>query len=239
MSYSDFESCLKKVSKEVDIHFTGMCEPWINPECSEMVLFTLKKGHKVGISTTLMGMHLKDIERLEPYTYKFFAIHLPSDSKKESIKVNENYRTLLSAIINSKISATFHVQGEGFSTKIKALLKGQHVNRYKPHSRAGNVMVSGKKKKFFLKSKIGCHRGLKQNVLMPNGDLLLCCMDYGMRHIIGNLLETDLQTIYRGKEFKKIVNGMLNDREDILCRRCERYAYPLGIRSKIINKYLS
>jgi len=26
-----------------------------------------------------------------------------------------------------------------------------------------------------------------RNVLLPNGDVVLCCMDYGLDHILGNL----------------------------------------------------
>jgi hypothetical protein len=33
-----------------------------------------------------------------------------------------------------------------------------------------------------------CDNRLESNILLPNGDLLICCMDYGMEYVFGNLL---------------------------------------------------
>ena len=35
-----------------------------------------------------------------------------------------------------------------------------------------------------------------QNVVLPNGDVLLCCMDYAMKHRIGNLIEGDYFSMF-------------------------------------------
>ena len=41
----------------------------------------------------------------------------------------------------------------------------------------------------------GCDEHLYHNVLLPNGDVSLCCMDYGLEHIIGNLYEQSYEDI--------------------------------------------
>ena len=48
------------------------------------------------------------------------------------------------------------------------------------------------------------------NITLPNGDVSLCCMDYGLEHIIGNLLEQDYEDVIPDN------NACFN-----LCRFCE------------------
>jgi hypothetical protein len=51
----------------------------------------------------------------------------------------------------------------------------------------------------------------RQNVVLPNGDVYLCCMDYGLKHKMGNLLEQSFDDLRR------------EDNYDI-CKHCEKYA---------------
>jgi hypothetical protein len=48
----------------------------------------------------------------------------------------------------------------------------------------------------------------EQNVVLPNGDAYICCMDYGLRHKLGNLLDTNFNNLKRNKTYE-------------LCRSCE------------------
>jgi hypothetical protein len=41
----------------------------------------------------------------------------------------------------------------------------------------------------------GCIEDLYHNVVLPNGDVSLCCMDYGLKHIIGNIYEQEYDDI--------------------------------------------
>jgi radical SAM protein with 4Fe4S-binding SPASM domain len=178
------------------------------------------------------------LELLKPHVYKFFSIHLPTEKSTESIRVDERYRTLLAAFVNSGFAATYHVQGNGPHPDLQDILAHQDVIVYKPHSRAGNIEIQGRQEPHFLRGRIGCSRGLKQNVLLPNGDVLLCCMDYGMKHVLGNLVEMEMNALYQDKIFQEIQAGLLDDSMDILCRRCEQYAFPVGLKYKLLNKFL-
>jgi adenine C2-methylase RlmN of 23S rRNA A2503 and tRNA A37 len=62
MSVDSFKKCLDTVPPEVNIHFSGMCEPWLNPECTHMLLHANERGHKIKASTTLVGMNIEDVE---------------------------------------------------------------------------------------------------------------------------------------------------------------------------------
>lgn len=72
-------------------------------------------------------------------------------------------------------------------------------------SRGGNLW-------FIDKHEGVCSRSpkFKQNVVLPNGDVYLCCMDYGLKHKLGNLLEQNFNELDR--------SGMYE-----LCKTCEKY----------------
>ena len=44
-----------------------------------------------------------------------------------------------------------------------------------------------------------CNRALRMNhnVLLPNGDVVLCCMDFGMQHVLGNLKRQSYEEILK------------------------------------------
>ena len=74
---------------------------------------------------------------------------------------------------------------------------------------------------------------MDQNVLLPNGDVLLCCMDYSSKHRLGNLLEQDYYDIFAGQEMGRLraenTRAEFSDRS--LCRSCNRavpHALPHG-----------
>jgi hypothetical protein len=56
----------------------------------------------------------------------------------------------------------------------------------------------------------GCDERLYHNIMLPNGDVSLCCMDYGLEEICGNLFESDY-------------NDVIPDPYEVfkLCRQCE------------------
>jgi len=61
----------------------------------------------------------------------------------------------------------------------------------------------------------GCIEKLYHNVVLPNGDVSLCCMDYGLEHIIGNLLDQSYEEVIPRD------NTCFN-----LCRFCENGVKP-------------
>jgi hypothetical protein len=86
-------------------------------------------------------------------------------------------------------------------------------------NRANNLVTDFFTPSIRAKGNIHCHRK-RSNVLLPNGDVVLCCNDYGMQHVLGNLLTDTYESLFRGKEFRKVVAGMKDDKSEILCRYC-------------------
>ena len=67
----------------------------------------------------------------------------------------------------------------------------------------------------------GCIEDLYHNILLPNGDISLCCMDYGLDHITGNLYEQSFEDAIPE-------NNQCFD----LCRKCEN-AVPVNDKKQL------
>ena len=74
-------------------------------------------------------------------------------------------------------------------------------------SRAGNLFPVDKKT-----SVNGCIRSseYKINVMLPNGDVVLCCQDYGLKHRLGNLLETNYNKLKRDGNYELCLSCSLS-----------------------------
>jgi len=242
MSLDTFKKCIDKLPKEVDVEFSGFSESWLNSDCTEMVLYAHARGHKIRVYTTLVGMTLNDLEKLKAIPLKSFWIHLPDDSGQEKIIVDDSYLKVLqeaSDFLEShkdKIDVSYHIRGKNVHPKIKQVL-GDKIEKRVIGARAGNVDDGQVKTINRRKGKIGCKRELRQNVLLPNGDVALCCMDYGLSHILGNLLTDSYQSLFDGLEFKKVESGLNDEKLDTICRYCDMLSYDKSLWRKVINKF--
>ena len=72
-------------------------------------------------------------------------------------------------------------------------------------SRGGHLYSTGEHTGRCIKSP-----EFQQNVVLPNGDVYLCCMDYGLEHKLGNLFETNFNDLERKENYE-------------LCKKCEWY----------------
>lgn len=72
-------------------------------------------------------------------------------------------------------------------------------HKAKPNSRGGNLWEEKRKQ---VVSGCSMGNGFTHNVMMPNGDVVLCCSDYGMKHKLGNLLETNFNDLKRGCDYE-------------------------------------
>jgi len=65
-------------------------------------------------------------------------------------------------------------------------------------------------------------------------------MDYGMQHILGNLISSNYTSIFKGKEFFKLQKGLDDDSINILCRYCENASpldeYNLPKKENLVKK---
>ncbi|MEZ4977874.1 MAG: radical SAM protein [Chitinophagales bacterium] len=89
------------------------------------------------------------------------------------------------------------------------------------HNWAGEVALENKDKKH----KIGCSLLMKQMVVLPNGDVTVCCSDLNSRGVIGNLKKESLISVYESKKRLSWLHSLLLGRKaDVdLCKNCETF----------------
>ena len=229
MKLDDFKVYLEKVPRKVVVHFTGFSEPFLNPRCMDMIEHAARRGHPIYVSTTLAGMTREDARRLSQLTYYQFQIHLPSAEKLMNLAINENYFTLLSDLLSAGIITDLHFHGDEVHPTVGAWLRQHAVNfeEFWIQDRAGNLNTGKVKRKVSkpittgvkTTGKLRCDR-IYQNVLLPNGDIVLCCMDWSAEYILGNLKRDRFEDLYRSETFRRVLRGLKDPGVDLLCRTC-------------------
>ena len=90
--------------------------------------------------------------------------------------------------------------------------------------RAGNLDQSAQNLAHVTKhGRIRCSRAAAMNhfVLLPDGSLALCCNDFGLKYIVGNLNESSYEQILHGEEMNRIWSSMSAAEDDgFICRKC-------------------
>lgn len=229
MPFELYKTCIDKVPERIIICFAGFCEPWLNPECTKMLLYTNEKGHLIRVNTTGIGMTVSDIDAISRIRFRNFAIHLPDDQGFSRIKVDDKYLEVIDKLAGSKINMLmwkFHKTSELMNIQhdVLKVLKDHNIKIeiFGLSNRAGNVNITSddlaSRKLGILKNCADFHH----NVLFPNGDVGLCHMDWKMKHIIGNLYNDEFESIYKSDEFKNVLDGLQNEKLDINCRYCEK-----------------
>ena len=214
LSLDNFKLSLDKIPKEVRITFAGFTEPWLNPKCTDMVLYAHEKGHPISIFTTGIGMTLDDLEKIKHIPFAGapngnFTLHLPDAERKAKhpitdkyIKLIERFGELKNEIHNFQVmtmgtvhESVSHIFPTAHSPEMwsragnlsrEMILKPELLNR----SNEFKSVYHGDKPKT-----CGCVEKLYHNVILPNGDVSLCCMDYGLKNIIGNIFTQSYEEI--------------------------------------------
>lgn len=223
MSFGLFKRCLDKVPKTVQIDFSGMAEPWLNGECTAMVCYAHQAGFTVVVYTTLVGMDLGDIERLQAIPFKRFEVHLPDADSLTKIKIDAGYLEKLQKIVQSGISGLAFMTIGQLHPAVREVVRAK-VNVHEVIDRAGNLTdfpgVTSQRRLAGMITCQSCGDRLNHNVLLPNGEVIVCCMDYGLRYVLGNLAENSYQELFEGQTFRALQQRLMDDRQEILCRYC-------------------
>jgi hypothetical protein len=201
-----FKTMVNKVPTDVRITFAGFTEPWMNKYCTEMVVYAHEQGHPVSVFTTGVGVSIEDMEAIVDIPFAGnpnggFVLHLPDAEMLARHPITPGYLKTLEWIRDNK----HRIQNFSVMSMGKELHPSvRHIFDWAPSydmwSRAGNLIRESVAKPQLITLRdrwnaithtgpktCGCVEGLYHNVLLPNGDVSLCCMDYGLEHIIGNL----------------------------------------------------
>jgi len=93
------------------------------------------------------------------------------------------------------------------------------------HNWGGDVEIEELKNQAKTSYKIGCSLLMRTLVLLPNGDVTVCCADLNSKGVIGNITKEDLFAIYnKPQRLGMIHKFMKNKKHEIdLCKDCETF----------------
>lgn len=243
MSLETFCTAIDKLPFDARIDFSGMAEPWVNPECTDMLEYALVKGFNVAIFTTLYNWDESTVHRvgqlLVDYSeqIEIVKIHFPDEAgNMRGWKISPEWEYAFVGIQTVVQMAGIHYEAmtmsDGGVHPAIQHLPGVYVSHNwtaAAHDRAGTLdkeKIKEQPIKFITEHSypVTCSKTEKfnQNVLLPNGDVALCCMDYDARHILGNLVTQEYEDLFTGSMFKHItkINSMPCYSNESLCKSC-------------------
>ena len=226
MTLDEFKLCIDKTPEDLIVDFSGFVEPFLNPETGKMIFYAAQKRRDIRLYTTLVGLTMEEFRRIERIPFMRVVVHVPDVKSYANIPLTEDYFALLEYAANCR-----KPNGDAFIDKVScqsephprtaAILQGKVAASWNLIDRAGNLSGDVLDSRFSDSGEIYCSRAanLNHNVLLPNGDVVLCCMDYGMRHVLGNLYRESYEHIINGTEAQNVKNSLLSTNES-LCRKC-------------------
>jgi radical SAM protein with 4Fe4S-binding SPASM domain len=233
----DLLKVLTKLPKNTRIDFSGMSEPWANPEATSMLEMVLYLRFKVAIYTTLYGMtdpeRVKKALETHPEQVEVVMLHLPDANGnmkgwKNSPEWMESLRVMSQLSLPCGVGA-MTMDGSGLVAPELQGIVGRLAG-WKGHTRADSLpveQVAGQALSMTPRNEFAltCRSTpfYDRNVLLPNGDVVLCCMDYNLKHVIGNLLDQTYEEMMQGDKLAEIIkmNEAAGFDKCSICKSCE------------------
>ena len=237
MQPMDLMTILAKLPKNTRIDFSGMAEPWANPEATTMLEMVLYLGFNVAIYTTLYGM--TDPERVKkaieshPNQIEVIMLHLPDANKNmKGWKMSDEWMKALQVMASLQVPCGIGAMTMDGSGLVAPELQGivGRLAGWKGHTRADSLPVEQignqdihitPRHEFALTCRSTPF--FDRNVLLPNGDVVLCCMDYNLKHVIGNLLKQTYEEIFASEKLAEII--AINEKPEFdkcsICKSCD------------------
>ncbi len=224
LTFENFKKCLKEVVKGGGITFSGMSEPFLNPECSRMIKYADEQGYKVSLLTTLVGMTEEDFQMIRNIAFDHVTLHIPDQEGNSKFEITDAYLNLLKRFLKDIPINVYSCHGI-IHEKVAGLLDNSKIIADEMMNRSGNLEYE-ELETYSPKGEIVCQIGTAEESgcwapeILPDGTVTLCCMDYSMSHILGNIFEQSAEEILNSPEYLEVVEGMKDDKKKILCREC-------------------
>lgn len=260
LSFYDFKTMVDKLPNHVRIDFSGMAEPWVNSDCNRMFEYVLSMKFKVAIYSTLYGMNKTQSDDFIELIYKYknqiteFYLHLPDKNMNmRGWKNSDDYEYSIKNVIKLEDSIKKEINFQ-YMTMNPNIEIHPDLNKFdiklpnyewKANTRAGNIKINENIETFTNKTVIhtqrvscGVSNFYDRNVMLPNGDILLCCMDYSMKHIIGNLLYDSYDDLYLSKGMISLMKENKKNcySDQSLCKSCHNAKpWPVDVIYETFN----
>ena len=177
-SLEDYKTMLSHIDHLTEnIDFSGYTEPLVNPFWYSIFQHTIEQGYFLTLYSTLYQATMEDIEKLTSLDIGKIYIHLTNHKPDMSIN-----RYLITRSKARHLDLTF-VYFEEDGMNIGPQFSDQiSCDKWTVHSRAGNVDVNPR---YIRGSVLCCEERYMCNIVLPNGDVHICCMDFPLQYMIG------------------------------------------------------
>ena len=236
LTFDEFKRILShELNPCATVSFSGMSEPFENPECADMIAYAYEHGFRVHINTTLMGLTKEAFEKIRYVKIERNYLHVPDEEGLSSFKITDEYIELLQEFITTFKDSIHHisVHSPNIDKRVESIVKNSGL----PISdgsgfgdRAGNLEILNRH--INKTGQLFCTQpgaSYCANVVLPSGRLAVCCEDYSIHGVGGNILEQSWETIVSHRDYGKLRMGIEN--EEWLCKKCQM-ARPIEMTLK-------
>jgi hypothetical protein len=207
-SLDNFKIVLSNLPAKMPLMFSGFGEPFANEKTIDLIRYARDKEHPVGIFTTLYSLSQLDVRELLKFDYCIFRLHL-CDGKYTKMNITREYQDNIFLALQNIPNISLVIMNDLFRTDNREAFNQDNYPQ----------------KNLFLRR---CYKwDFPQFVVLPNGDVNLCCVDFGLRHKLGNLFIEKYSAIR-----KRYRPGYM------LCRRCDKTdSFPVYV-AVVIREYI-
>ena len=186
LTMEDFTLAMERTPKDVVIVFAGHSEPFMNPRGMDMVELALDQGREVELFSTLVGLRASEVGRLTGRLSRF-VWHVPDNQGIAHIPLTDSYWATVREVL-----ARWDINGYSRMDGI-----------FKSNERAGNCSDA---KPRHIKGIFFCRKlGTPQFVMLPDMRVLLCCMDWSIRNVVGSLREKTYNQIAADEPYRRLM----------------------------------
>ncbi len=248
-----FRKIIDEIAKEEGVERVSlylMNEPTLDRTLPEKVAYAkskLKKNVEVAIDTNGSGLTQEMIDGLIDAGLDRLLVSIQGFSKEtyEKIMVGLNYEKTMENM--ERLIETVKRKGAKKPKIIVSMvtcgINEHEVRKFKKFWRSKGVKAASsvvknrgglieESKELFpygLKGRVSCARPFRDAVILYNGDMPLCCMDWERRVILGNVLKSSIKEVWLGDRLQKIREcfnaGRLEELPDI-CKNCKDSELP-------------
>jgi hypothetical protein len=215
MSMDVFAAALANIPDDAQLSFAGFAEPFLNRDLSELMHHAYAAAHPFQVLTTGRGMTDDDVVSLlalQPYN---LCLHAPDHGHAMTVTTDAAYVARVKRLAEGV--GSFNVVCHGvLRDELKWL--APWMKQTSLQNRAGNVAGM---KEHTATGPIQCRPApaLDHPVMLPTGEVVLCCQDWSLRHPLGNLAKQTWDELTAGDPMARLRAAMAGN-GDCLCRAC-------------------
>lgn len=213
---------LRTVPRDQVLVWSGFSEVFLNPHFPDMIRECHADGWTMRLDSTLLGCTIESAKLVASIPWLYIKIHVPSRGDKMRVPMTPEYLEVLRIASSSDREKCYVYFGEMYP-EIQAIIDaapGKKTYYTKLHTRAGNLELVQLEKP---KRQMGTIREclwFSRAHLLPNGACCLCCEDWGLQHIVGDLNFQSYEDIFKTPEFAELRSRHQDDSKPLLCRTC-------------------